>query len=319
MNHLWRYLNYLIIGLILCTAAYLLIFNPGKLLKRDGMEERMIRNARNNAQTPEIVAWQGAQNQGQGQGQGNNNNWQAQDPNAVNGAAPYGQFYDPGAPQQSNTQQQNAVVDNQGVHFTPQLDTNQAKPAPVPANNVVSPLEMVLQEGHWIGLETIPLTPAIAAANGIPGTVKGVLVDEVTLVAANSGVLAGDVITAINEFEVNDLHTFRAATRPVANVKQAAVTVFRQGTLKKITVEALDELGIAQMEAAPMILPTDTAPHGYYGPCTKCHAISKTVKNTGQLAKDAGDVLTVVPPPIKWGAKPLHRDRGSCINCHKII
>jgi hypothetical protein len=308
MNHLWRYLNYLIIGLIICTAAYLLIFNPGKLLKRDGREERMIKNAWQNAQTPEIVAWQGAQAVPQGQG-----NQQAQDPNIVNGADPYAGFYGPNA-QQPGMSQQPGTADNQGV-YAPQLDT--VKPAPV--NNNMSPLEMVLQEGHWIGLETIPLTPAIAAANGIPGNVKGVLVDEVTLVAANSGLLAGDVITAINEFEVNDLHTFRAATRPVANVKQAGVTVYRRGALRKITVEALDELGIAQMEAAPMILPTDTAPHGYYGPCTKCHAISKTAKNTGQLAKDAGDVLTIVPPPIQWGAKPPHRDRGICTNCHKII
>ncbi|KWT94830.1 PDZ domain-containing protein [Candidatus Magnetominusculus xianensis] len=305
MNHLWRYLNYLIIGLIICTAAYLLIFNPAKFLNLDGRRDGIIKNVRQNAQTPEIVAWQQANPAGQ-----------AQDPNALNGADPYGQFYDPGAPQ--------AQPGTQGV-YAPQLDTNPVNQAPAAAvppattSPAVSPIEMVLQEGHWIGLETIPLTPAIAAANGVPASVSGVLIDEVTLVAANSGILAGDVITAINDVPVTDLSTFRAATMPVANAKRATVTVYRAGALNKFTVEAVDVLGIAQMEAAPMILPSDTAPHGYYGPCTKCHAISKTVKNTGQLAKDAGDVLTVVPPPIKWGAAPPHRDRGQCTNCHKII
>ncbi|WP_420264718.1 magnetochrome domain-containing protein [Candidatus Magnetominusculus dajiuhuensis] len=308
MNHLWRYLNYLIIALIIGTAAYLLIFNPAKLLKRDGWEEGMIRNARQNAQSPEIVAWQkGAQSPAQGN---NNTDAQAQNPNA---ADPYGQFYDPNAAQPG--QPQPGALDTQQGVYAPQLDTaNTAAPAAA-----ISPLELILQEGHWIGLETIPLTPAIATANSIPLNVKGVLVDEVTLVAAYSGLFAGDVITAINDAEVTDLLTFRAATRPAANAKQAVVTVYRTGAQKKITVTAADVLGIAQMEAAPMILPTDTAPHGYYGPCNKCHAISKTAANTGQLAKDAGDVLTITPPPIAWGAKPPHRDRGQCTNCHKII
>ncbi|MBF0517904.1 MAG: PDZ domain-containing protein [Nitrospirae bacterium] len=310
MSYLWRYINYLIIVLIIGTAGYLLIFNPAKLLKRDGREEGLIKSVRQNAQSPEIVAWQ--------QQQGNNANPnnpadQAKAPAAP--ADPYAQFYDKAAPQSQPGVQpvQPGTTDTQGT-YAPQLDTNPANSAPA-----ISPLELVLQEGHWIGLETIPLTPAIAAANGIPASVKGVLIDEVTLVAANSGILAGDVLLAVNDAVVTDLITFREATRPTANAKQAFVTVYRSGVQKKIAVESADVLGIAQMEAAPMILPTDTAPHGYYGPCTKCHAISTTVKNTGQLAKDAGDVLTVVPPPIKWGAVAPHRDRGSCTNCHKII
>jgi hypothetical protein len=84
-------------------------------------------------------------------------------------------------------------------------------------------------------------------------------------------------------------------------------------------VRGVEELGLAQMEAAPMINATDPSPHGYYGPCERCHTISKTVKNTGQLAKDGGDVLVVRAPPIKWGAKPIHGKRGTCTSCHKII
>jgi len=192
-----------------------------------------------------------------------------------------------------------------------------AAPAQAPVMSNV--MEKVLQEGHWIGLEAGPLTPALASANGIPLNVKGVLVDEVTLLAAGSGILAGDVISAINELETPDLYAFKAATRPIAMSKQATVTVYRVGSYKKIVVQGAEELGLAQMEAAPMINATDPSPHGYYGPCERCHAISKTVKNTGQLAKDGGDVLAVKPPPIKWGAKPIHGNRGPCTNCHKII
>ncbi|MCG6552110.1 MAG: PDZ domain-containing protein [Candidatus Magnetominusculus sp. LBB02] len=314
MNHVWRYLNYLIIGMIVATAAYLLIFNPAKLLKRDGLdgeEKWLVRNARQNAQTPEIVAWQQQAGNEQVNNQLNNNVGQ-QEPAAA--ADPFAKFNDATAPQSQPGVQQGAP--DTGA-YAPQLDTAPAAQQPAAAAN--SPLEMVLQEGHWIGLETIPLTPAIAKANGIPAGVEGVLVDEVTLVAANSGLLAGDVIMAINDAKVTDLPTFRAATRPTAMARQAAVTVYRTGAQKKINVLSVEELGIAQMEAAPMILPTDTAPHGYYGPCSMCHSIAKTAVNTGQLAKDAGDVLTKVPPPIKWGATPPHRDRGQCTNCHKII
>ncbi|HIJ60526.1 MAG TPA: hypothetical protein HPP56_07940, partial [Nitrospirae bacterium] len=53
--------------------------------------------------------------------------------------------------------------------------------------------------------------------------------------------------------------------------------------------------------------------------CEKCHAIAKTVKNTGQMAKDGGDVLTKKAPLIKWGVKAPHGNRGVCVNCHTVI
>ncbi|MBF0538507.1 MAG: PDZ domain-containing protein [Nitrospirae bacterium] len=188
--------------------------------------------------------------------------------------------------------------------------------------------EKVIQEGHWVGLEVVPLTPQLAAANGIPDNVVGVLVDEVTLTAAASGVMAGDVITAINALKVKDLKTFEKSTRQVATINQATVTVYRGGKNGDIKVVANNALGVAQMEGAPMILSTATRPHGYYGPCDRCHEIARIApysggaktpsNNTGQLAKDAGDVLITTPPPIQWGAQPPHRDRGKCTNCHTI-
>ncbi len=174
-------------------------------------------------------------------------------------------------------------------------------------------------EGHWIGLEVIPLTPAIAKANNIPTNIRGVLIDEVTLVSANAGIQAVDVITAINDAPVVDLRSFRLATKPVALSTQATVTVYRNGTYRNIPVVAAEELGIAQLEGAPMILATARSPHAYYGPCVNCHAISKTPTNTNQMAKDMGDALTKIAPNIRRGTLAPHRDRGACSTCHVIL
>ncbi len=177
----------------------------------------------------------------------------------------------------------------------------------------------ILQEGHWIGLEVIGLSPAVARANNIPDNVRGVLIDEVTLLAAESGLLAGDVITAINGYPLQDLRSFREATRPLAGLNRAVVSVFRKGRNLDIEVAGTEELGIAQMEAAPMITAAAVSPHGYYGPCDRCHTISKTTSTPGHLAKDQGDVLINEAPPISAGAVRPHRERGDCTNCHTIL
>ncbi|MBF0541084.1 MAG: PDZ domain-containing protein [Nitrospirae bacterium] len=179
--------------------------------------------------------------------------------------------------------------------------------------------EKLLQEGHWIGLEVVPLTKALAKANKIPTKIDGVLVDEVTLLSAEVGLLAGDVIASIDGVKVTDLKSFREATRAVANIQQALVKVYRNGSYYDISVFGPDVLGIAQMEAAQMINPTSPSPHGYYGPCTKCHTLTNGPLNTGQLSKDMGDQLLKTPPPIRWGAEAPHRNRGICTDCHTLI
>ncbi|MBF0171284.1 MAG: magnetochrome domain-containing protein [Nitrospinae bacterium] len=209
--------------------------------------------------------------------------------------------------------------DNQQASKQPenQTQTNSVATQPIPA---VPPnaIDKILQEGHWIGLEAIPLTSNIAMANNIPANIVGVLIDEVTLLAAQSGILAGDVITAVGDKKVTDLKSFQEATKQIANLTQSNITVYRQGKDIIIEIKSNDVLGMAQMEAAPTILATDKAPHGYYGPCDKCHTIVKTNKNLTNLPKDAGDVLSTTAPPITWGAIAPHRDRGLCTNCHNI-
>ncbi len=174
-------------------------------------------------------------------------------------------------------------------------------------------------EAHWIGLEAGPLTPAVARANNIPANIAGVFVDEVTLVAADAGLLAGDVITAVNGNQVTDLRSFKNATRQVAVMTQTQVTIYRGGAYKNVAVTSVDELGFAQVEGAPMILATARAPHGYYGPCDKCHAIAPGKTNPNQMAKDLGDLLTTTAPNIKKGTPAPHGNRGQCSKCHVIL
>jgi hypothetical protein len=174
-------------------------------------------------------------------------------------------------------------------------------------------------EAHWIGLEAGPLVPAVAKANNIPPDVTGVFVDEVTLVAADAGLLAGDVITAVNGIHVADLKSFKNATRQVAQVNQAQVSVFRRGANKNFIVNSPEELGIAQVEGAPMILATDRAPHGNYGACDKCHTIAPGRANTNQMAKDLGDILAKTAPNIRKGTPPPHGNRGACSKCHVLL
>jgi hypothetical protein len=311
INTIWKFLNYLIIISILCVAGYFIIYkHPGRTNVEQ--EDQLIMDVRQNAKYPKLVAWlfgnKGQDSQLQAFPDTPQPGANYNDPNSQ------GVLYNTPMDNQADPQNADPFPDpappgNTGIFA--------AAPAQAPALSNVT--EKVLQEGHWIGLEVGPLTPALATANSIPSDIKGVLVDEVTLLSANSGLLAGDVIAAINNIETGDLYAFKAATRPIAMSQQATVTVYRAGSYRKIDVRATEELGLAQMEAAPMINATDARPHSYYGPCEKCHAISKTVKNTGQLAKDGGDVLIVHAPPIKWGAVSVHEKRGTCTSCHNII
>ena len=233
---------------------------------------------------------------------------QQNDPNAIPLAAPSIQDRNPASPQSPF----NGTQGNQNDSPFTRPDSNAPlQPIPVPAKT--------LQEGHWIGFEVIPLTPAIAKANHIPPDVSGVLIDEVTLLSAEAGLYAGDVVTAINGKRVDDLKSFWQATKDVAQSNRATVSVYSGGHYKDVVVFSTEVLGVAQMEAAPMILATDKSPHAYYGPCDKCHAISRTPVNAGQMAKDLGDSLTKVAPNIRIGTPPPHRNRGTCTTCHVIL
>jgi len=200
-----------------------------------------------------------------------------------------------------------------------------------PVQQPIAASDKALIEGHWIGGEVIPLTAMIAKANSIPPDVVGVLIDEVTLLSAEAGLYAGDVITAINGKKVSDLKSFQQATKEVAQSNRANLSVYSGGKNKDIMIFSTEVLGMAQMEGAPMIMAADRSPHGYYGPCDRCHVISKNVGRTkatlnsknalnpSELLKDAGDSLTKVAPNIRRGVPPPHRSRGTCTLCHVVL
>ncbi len=144
------------------------------------------------------------------------------------------------------------------------------------------------------------------------------LVDEITLEAAESGILAGDMVQSIGGFPTPDLETFFTVTQRerVWEAKRTQVGISRRGSRMTFTMTSRNSnmLGFAQMEAAQPIQPGALRPHRYMGACTKCHIFMKT---GGQLATDAGDILPN-PPPITRNAKAPHRYRGNCVTCHTI-
>jgi hypothetical protein len=249
------------------------------------------------------------------------------DPNIVALAGPTAQPQTPIVQPQIpvNPPNRQNLVQQPNQPKTPQGNSDIGLPGQPNQPNQNFPLQPIavpdktLQEGHWIGMEVIPLTAAIAEANGIPPEITGVLIDEVTLLSAEAGLYAGDVITAINGKKVKDLKSFRLATREVAQSNRANLSVYSGGKYKTIVIFSSEALGIAQMEAAPMILATDRSPHGRYGPCDRCHAISRTPLNPNQLLKDQGDSLTKVAPNIRQGTPPPHRNRGTCTLCHVVL
>ncbi len=192
---------------------------------------------------------------------------------------------------------------------------------PVPTETLLSPREQNAAgkkfiEGHWLGLEVIPLTAELASEYQIPKGQTGVLVDEVTLESAESGILAGDMVQSISGFPTPDLKAFFQATQRVQEKVRAQVGISRRGSKMTFVMTARNTsiLGFAQMEAAQPIQPGALRPHRYMGSCTSCHIFMQT---GGQLPTDAGDILPN-PLPITKNAKAPHRDRGRCATCHTI-
>jgi len=173
-------------------------------------------------------------------------------------------------------------------------------------------------EGHWLGLEVIPITPELAAEYQVPKGESGILVDEITLESAESGILAGDMVQAVDGRPTPDLKAFFVATQRVQEKERADVNISRRGKKMTFFMEAQNArtLGFAQMEAAQPIQPGSISPHRSRGrPCTDCHIIMLA---GGQLPTDAGDILPNPPPITKAAVRP-HGNRGLCSTCHVII
>lgn len=171
-------------------------------------------------------------------------------------------------------------------------------------------------EAHWQGLETIPRTPALVEALGLPPAVPGVIVDDVSLPADLQGFRAGDLIVAVDGFATPNLLAFIGAADRVRDERRVSVDIIRAGAPHRLELVALFErLGTANGETPTMIPPGARSPHPYQGPCLSCHRIG----TTGSLATDQGDTQPKPPPPIRAGSVAPHRDRGPCTSCHQIL
>jgi hypothetical protein len=171
------------------------------------------------------------------------------------------------------------------------------------------------QEAHWHGLELISLTPGIARILKIPRDASGVVVDEATMPADVQGFHAGDLVVEVEGEATTSLEGFVRAANNVRDRPSARIKILRKGQLQTLTLAAVGgRLGTANGETAPMIRSASRPPHGYMGPCTKCHHIG----SGAHLAVDLGDPLTKTAPAIRAGARPPHANRGRCTACHVI-
>ncbi len=228
------------------------------------------------------------------------------------------EFVSPGNPPPLGRQQNTRTIAD--IPMTPQRAPAPASPARTRIHlpQIDPPKIDILpfQEGHWQGLEVIPLTKGVARVMKVPQDVKGVIVDDVTSPADMEGFLAGDVITEVGQVPTPTLESFLKAADRVRDRRRTEVQLLRKNKPHSLVLTALQKrLGTANGETAPMIRPGSRPPHGYMGACTNCHHIG----TTGQLAVDNGDLLTRAAPPIRAGQTPPHRDRGACTACHTMI
>lgn len=170
-----------------------------------------------------------------------------------------------------------------------------------------------LSEAHWQGLEALPLSTELKLKLQLPMDLEGVLIDEVTLNSARSGLRGGDVLSEVNNQPVKTLEDLVRESKRVQNQPGVNIKAYRKGHRLTFNLQADDTLGFAQVETAPMIVAGAIRPHPYRGSCTLCHAIG----TIGNLMPDP-DTITLPPPRIDANAVRPHQDRGPCQVCHKV-
>jgi S1-C subfamily serine protease len=128
----------------------------------------------------------------------------------------------------------------------------QAQPVALPADqpfnpkNVQSPgLTGVLQgsevgagEIEVLGMELSELKPELALAYGIPKGVTGLIVAESAAQAAAAGLLADDVIVAINGRTIETIADFIKVMNKASFEKGISLNVYRQGQRFNLTLKS---------------------------------------------------------------------------------
>lgn len=82
-------------------------------------------------------------------------------------------------------------------------------------------------EAAWLGLDIVPMSPAEAEELGLPESLRGMVIDDVAAgPGVDAGLLAGDVITAVNGKPTPTVDAFKDATEGAAG---ALIDTIRAG------------------------------------------------------------------------------------------
>jgi len=166
----------------------------------------------------------------------------------------------------------------------------------IPAPTVKTVVAQLKESGKvtrgWIGVQIQPVTAEIADNLGLK-TPQGALVAEpqANSPAATAGIMAGDVITAVNGSPVKDARDLAKQIGNLAPGSTVKLTVWRKGEEKTFSV-ALGELP-NQREARGAATPDSSGPEG-----TDVPRLGLTVVPAGQVAGSGseGVVVTEVDP-----------------------
>jgi serine protease Do len=161
----------------------------------------------------------------------------------------------------------------------------------IPAPTVKTVVAQLKENGKvtrgWIGVQIQPVTAEIADNLGLK-TPQGALVAEpqTNSPAAKAGIMAGDVITAVNGSPVKDARDLAKQVGNLAPGSTAKLTVWRKDEEKTFSV-ALGELP-NQREARGPVTPDSSGPEG-----TDVPRLGLTVVPAGQVAGSGSEGLVV--------------------------
>jgi serine protease Do len=164
----------------------------------------------------------------------------------------------------------------------------------IPADTVKSVVAQLKDKGTvnrgWIGTQIQPVTAEIAESLGMKGS-EGALVTEPQAngPAAKAGILAGDVITAVNGHAVKDARDLARQIGAMAPGATAKLSVWRKGEEKSISLT----LGELPKEREARAATPDSAPQG-----TDTPKLGLTIAPAAQVAGGGADgvVVTSVDP-----------------------
>jgi serine protease Do len=166
----------------------------------------------------------------------------------------------------------------------------------IPAPTVKSVVAQLKDNGKvsrgWIGVQIQPVTAEIADNLGLKASEGALVADpQSNGPAAKAGIMAGDVITAVNGNAVKDARDLAKQIGGMAPGSTAKLTVWRKGEEKTFSI-ALGELP-NQREARATTTPDSSGPEG-----TDVPRLGLTVVPAGQVAGSGseGVVVTEVDP-----------------------